>query len=1245
MAINKATDFTYPASLTSTGSNVYGYITLKPFLPTNKNTIYVGYGQDNYTGSYSVNAVKYGAVTHGINIPASAFKKNNAYVVIEINTCDRNNKFVSGSYAHSIILRHPSYKNYLFNCTVPERTYPGETCTIYIEAPKDGIPNGVYCDVDILYHKDVGRQVIATKRSSGYFSFTVPAKAINSSLTVRITTRNSSTGAVIGVLPQSIKIAPPNTTTSTSSSTSYKEVPAPRIILPDNYSLTISEGENVKIVGESENINDYMIIYTKQPCDVAKAVEDYNTVSGFYAASKTDLKNKLIQNALGSTNYYVLKSFDSASTFITQDKDNKKMFHIRTPSTNDYELINDFYALQWFKNVEPGDILYIYAIQRGIRYKTVATTTKVTTTGINTSEVTYAANWYCRHCDLNNYAWWSHSSNWSPYCWLNLHPLEIFLATYSPNITYFTLTISLDRTVSYPPTIFLSKTRCRMSESSKADIYLTSLDSGSRSRYSYNIPVSYIQGLLNQGYANVCINTHWGNNPQSSAKFIDKYVTMNAYRSASSTSSTAYNTVELTGYSDNAYNNISTISKSKMTPYVVVPPAVKPVELTMKERTSKQITINYSNPLYNVKTESVTTYDQLGSMTFDVSQGKDVNDLSDLNPVKSELGEDVQIDNTLNIETNEKRLLTYEKSMPIPSNVLSTIRSANTNEIYLDFNFKSIDDKSINFKDITTNGIKVQLMLSNSGNNKTRAIDLSNTIIDYKQQEYNIKGPKLNKDFLLDNNFDTIHLLYNTDKYMNSVVFETTNWTMPIDNNRYIEKVGWRKFNDGILGSTFSSLTYDIAKHALQYDNYKIRLCLENMEAIDNIFAPPVIKVTHREIGEGENKRTETVLAPITQGAIAPGSDIYYEIPNELYNINYEDVLLYEISIENPYPINTPEITFSNAIIEVIEVENMYQVIDRYSEGFTAKIDFSYSKKSTSNTNTSSFDPVECIDVIMCCFDSNKQLINKTSSKRRDIYNGKEFIYYTDRKWHSFVGDKYINHIKYKSNYDMTFVIPENTEYMFFLAFTYSNWHDNPSIYSMSNVLTVDTIKKDLSLEFIKPEPITDEITGEVYANSDINNPFISIRVNAQKNSSLKLTNSVLDNGFNLAEDVFDRNKWIANPIIYSNTKQFGYEQPIFNTLDIYAINNVVASSEPLYNDIEYYNQWKNLYGKDLIYSPNHKDDSDPIKINSNYTIFEDKADKFIANKAIPYIEIPSELASYDRSKITIFLDVDFDAD
>ena len=250
---NKSTDFTYPVSLTSCGSNVSFNFVMKAHVKTNKQSVY----RSLTTGSFSNILNKVAVGTYDVTIPSSWFRRQNAYATIQIDTYDKNGTFVSGSFSHSILLFHSSYKNYLYNCSIPDRTYPGETCTINVQPPKD-LLNGQYYDIDINYHRDVGRQVIATNRTkTGAFNFVVPALAINSSLTVRIVTKDKN-GRILGELPQSIKIEKPNiTVSSTSSSTSIK---APQIYLPDNYTLTLSEGENVKIKGDSENINDYMII-------------------------------------------------------------------------------------------------------------------------------------------------------------------------------------------------------------------------------------------------------------------------------------------------------------------------------------------------------------------------------------------------------------------------------------------------------------------------------------------------------------------------------------------------------------------------------------------------------------------------------------------------------------------------------------------------------------------------------------------------------------------------------------------------------------------------------------------------------------------------------------------------------------------------------------------------------------------------------------------------------------------------
>ena len=132
---------------------------------------------------------------------------------------------------------------------------------------------------------------------------------------------------------------------------------------------------------------------------------------------------------------------------------------------------------------------------------------------------------------------------------------------------------------------------------------------------------------------------------------------------------------------------------------------------------------------------------------------------------------------------------------------------------------------------------------------------------------------------------------------------------------------------------------------------------------------------------------------------------------------------------------------------------------------------------------------------------------------------------------------------------------------MYFIAFTYGDWFGNPSIYSMSNVLTLNSIEQDLSLEFISPPPVEDFIDpSKIYANTDLNNPIVEIRINAQQDSAISITNNFSGTGQNLAKDTFDRSKWLASPIIYSNTGTYGYELPIFNSSDAYVANNVINS-------------------------------------------------------------------------------------
>ena len=1018
----------------------------------------------------------------------------------------------------------------------------------------------------------------------------------------------------------------------------------PKIILPTNYSLTLSEGEVVKITGTSENLHDYKIIYAKRRCDVANAVANYNSASGYYAATATELKNKLISSSSSDVSYYVLKDFDAGSTFISQDSNDKKSFYIRTPNTNDLQNINNFYVLQWFKNVEPGDLVYLYAIERG--------TVKTTEPGESVTKKLSSGNWVCRCCNSPYYDFWNWTSNganlFSPYVMISLTDINTFLKQYASCNLSATFTLGVSKTcgaapstIDYPPEVYLANRKLLMRQTTVDSTLLSCTISNNR--YVYNVPINLLKNLITEGYSHVFFNTEWGKNRIGRVYFVEQgTLTLTATKPSVSTSEI--------GYSDGKYNNINQIPLSDMTPYVVIPPAVRPVELTLKDISNKEAIISYSNPLYGQQTDTQLEYTSVGTVSINAQTGNDKNDLSNLNAKIDSTGKEVQTDSTLNLGSGEKRLTTYEKKVTIPSSAINAIKSSKSNNFYMDLEVKSADDNKIKFENITNKNIKLQVMFSKSGNNKTRIFDLDSSIIDSKQAQYNFLKTILNKNQFVNNGYDTVHLLYNVNRYDTGKAFDTEDWKMQLAGGGLVSSLGWTMIGSNPGTCTFTSHTTKIIEQTRQYDKYKIRLCLENLKSTKTLFAPPKIQVTCPYIDNQGNKVNKTtVLSATTSGSVAIGSDIYYDIPNSLYDILLiDEKLTFSIQPQTPYPVDLPNIEFSNAYIEVISINDVNEVINKYAAGFNANIKFYTEKTNVSNSSNtvSVFDPVQCIDVIMCCFDSKKNLINKSSSKRRDIYNGKELIYYTDRQWHNFVNEKYKNHVKYKPSYDMLFDVPSNTEYLFFIAFSYSNWHDNPSIYSMSNILSSKSVSQDFSLTFTKPAPTRNESTGAYYASSGANNPVIGIKVTSEKSGNITVTDNVLDNGFNLATDTFNRSKWVANPIIYSNTKKYGYELPAFNSASLYIQNNVVSSIEPLYNDIEFYNKWSRMYGKEIVPAPNTIEeanrDNDLIDIESSYTIYEDEGDKFISNNAVPYIELPAEIASYDRSKITLFLDAHF---
>ena len=1219
---NKTSDFTYQESIVADGVyNTACCIELKPCIKTNLNSVFIRLNSGNNT----IIATKSTAVNYSIEIPKTWFNNNNNILTIQVDTYDAFHTYIPGTYFHSIPLYNTNsrYENRVSNFEYPSGVYAGGTCIINILPPKDRYGNSLSTN-DLVYEVMINcfgevadNKIVASNVNAGRCSFVIPSEAGASCVAVYVTTIEKSSGDRLGTIVHSIPLG--------QGQISKQTLDKPQIILPEGYQLTITEGVNAKFKGTSTNINDYMIIYARKECDISEAVSKYTSSAGFYAAPKAELKQRLLDNVKDNTDYFILKTFDAYnSTFITQDQNDPTTFNIKTPETNDYENIEDFYALQWFK-VNPSDLVYLYVIERKwIEEKRTETTTTVTSDYKTRGQIN-VTNWKCFHCDLADYRYWSVPNNWNPYGQINLTTLKSYFNQYKNQNFRLILSIKMDRQIKHPPDIAFNHVKYSMGSN-----YATPITNGPSNTFDYSIPLSYVEKLINEGRSTMWMHTFWGKNQYDHAQAKYEYGHVHIQTAVTTTNTVITGGVSYYIYSDSEdyIKDVTKIPISTMTPYIVVPPAVRPLELKLKNSTKTQATISYLNPLYDKDTQAIfPTYTNLGSITFDVSQGDSLNDWSALNT----------IDKTLYINQNERRLDTYEKKLTLPQSLLNSIKGLSSNDLYIDLNIKSIDNKPLNFKHITSSDIKMQLMFSKSGSNITRCVDVNSDIMDLKNSTYTIPKILMNKSIITDNDFDTIHLLYNSDEYDKGKAFNTENWAMTNSDGSTSNKIGWKRSGSSIGQCTFTIDTFDVARYALNYDRSKIRLCLENLSYDQAmLYHAPNITVKYK------NDKTMT-LYPTNTGQIRRGEDIIYEIGSDIFDVGYDDILVFTMSPASPYPQDLSDISFSNAYIEVLGMESLDEVADKYARGFTTAVSFFDMKKQTAGGNASAsvYDPVQCVDIIMCCFDSNKNLINKTSGKRRDIFNGREFIYYTDRKWHSFVNEKYAYNSKYKKEYDMIFSIPSNTEYMFFIAFSYSNWHDNPSIYSMSNIVTSGAVLQDMGLQFLSPTPVYDSNTGTYFANSDVNNPKIELMLNSERGGSISVT-TTLDNGFNLAEDPFDIDKWMLNPIIYSNNKKYGYEQPIFDTKDLYIQNNVVSSVQPLYNDIEYYSQWKDLYGETPISEKTIDINADVVDVNSDYTIYEDEGDKFISNKSVPYVELPAELINFDRSKITLFLDADF---
>ena len=140
----------------------------------------------------------------------------------------------------------------------------------------------------------------------------------------------------------------------------------PQIMFEENQGIFfLSEGERVKFKGSSSRLEDYQIIYVCSSVDVCNATK-FCDDNSYLHANQGQMTTNLKNNKSSSLRYYILKDFGVTNSMVTRDSNNGLVYHIHPvyPDANKIPHAVDFYALQFFKDLNPGDMLWFYVRER-----------------------------------------------------------------------------------------------------------------------------------------------------------------------------------------------------------------------------------------------------------------------------------------------------------------------------------------------------------------------------------------------------------------------------------------------------------------------------------------------------------------------------------------------------------------------------------------------------------------------------------------------------------------------------------------------------------------------------------------------------------------------------------------------------------------------------------------------------------------------------------------------------------------
>lgn len=889
----------------------------------------------------------------------------------------------------------------------------------------------------------------------------------------------------------------------------------------DSYVL-LSEGEKITFTGKSTNIKDYQVIYALSSCDVINATSIYTSSSSYNGANRAELSNRLKANANGSLRYVIYKDFDKDDKAIYQDANQKNTFHLHPTSPN-HSSSDRFYALQWFEHAKPGDMVYVYVIERTKKIIVEPVVPPTPTPKPSTPSLSITSFYITSDTYSENGAYVSGKTAFKTRC-------EVSHINKISNIKYEVTGAHSQKDNFNPP-------------SSNYFTWATTVVNGTG---AVNIKVTVTDTAGN--VASKTITAQVGaNNAINITKF---YITSNTYKEnnryiAGKTAfelrvnvTSKYLISSVKYQISGAHSQIETFNPPDLK-YLLWSTTVVRNSGTITFKVT--ITDIYGNTAH--KSFSTVVYP---SSTY-YSLDKDEPAIPAI--YNADTRAYTQFDEEVYDNSGNGAFLTMFKYVPFdlfdnPLTATVDLEGDTTNFYFRTF----IGEDAIVWEETTYhtgNGY-----INPTGNRSYININLPYT---YRNKVRNYAEPFV---------FVKIEVYTRSGRLHATLVCRvwykrpSTQVTHKLDiKDFYITKDTYNENGKYVPGKTafkvkcsvdhtaaLKSITYYVTGAHIQNETFTTNLnnYLTWATTVVQNSGSVSIKIEIRDVAGYTVTRTITAnLAQLKE------TETYKYSTHYKYN-QIPRSLMFPMCVIPPAP-------------GAIQIYEKTKTDDKYVIQY---------KNPIYNWNIGDKNPIHLIDVCLIATDSKGNVLNTNENKKRDGKNGKCWIYYSDRQWHNIV-PKSVSGTNNSPTFTMEFDIskyPKGSN-ISVVAFYYSDYYIHPSIYSTSNVLRTDRQNVNMSLSFIEP-----------MNNAMLSDPNPNVKVRVFANSSASTTSlDPIYHYHNLATN-WNKEAWNANPIWFRVPRSQNNQLPNFKESERCKLNSPYGKMDYPTHKVEFYKHQESIY-------------------------------------------------------------------